>query len=71
MIGAPCPTRTDHLLITNQLLDQMSEWGIDLLKLDFNLLHNLQSGALALGLGGFLVTKPLIYWTFGFRIKWK
>ena len=22
--GAPCPTRTDHLLITNQLLYQMS-----------------------------------------------
>ena len=23
-LGAPCPTRTDHLLITNQLLYQMS-----------------------------------------------
>ena len=24
IFGAPCPTRTDHLLITNQLLYQMS-----------------------------------------------
>jgi hypothetical protein len=24
VFGAPCPTRTDHLLITNQLLYQMS-----------------------------------------------